>query len=293
MKKIGVVGIPGNWSSIKLLDTVAQKTGFKFFIDMEKVFFDMEIGKIRTPEIDLFTLDAIIVKKLGKEYSPNFLNRLSILNYLSNRGMKIYSHPQKISQVLNRLNCTLILSQGGIPIPPTFITENIAEGVNAVRKLKKVVLKPLFSTKARGMVVLDDSGEIKNELIEYQNKGNSLIYIQKFVQIPEKDLGIVFLGGKYLATYARVGNKKSWNTTVFDGGKYEPYEPSKDMIEIAYKAQSLFGLDFTCVDLVETPQGPMVFEVSAFGGFRGLLDGCGIDASELYTNYVLGKVNND
>ncbi len=293
MKRIGVVGIHENWSSEKLLDTVARKTGSKFFIDMEKVCFDMETGKISTSEIDLATLDAIIVKKLGKEYSPNFLNRLSILNCLSNRGMKIYSHPQKISQVLNRLNCTLTLSQGGIPIPPTFITENIDEGVNAIRKFKKVVLKPLFSTKARGMTVLNESMDVKDELIEYQNRGNNLIYIQKFVEIPEKDLGIVFLGGKYLATYARVGSKKSWNTTVFDGGRYEAYEPSKEMIEIAHRAQSLFGLDFTCVDLVETSQGPMVFEVSAFGGFKGLLDGCGIDASELYTNYVLGKVDND
>ena len=37
----------------------------------------------------------------------------------------------------------------------------------------------------------------------------------------------------------------------------------------------------------ETPDGAAVFEVSAFGGFRGLLDACGLDAAEAYADYVL------
>ena len=31
----------------------------------------------------------------------------------------------------------------------------------------------------------------------------------------------------------------------------------------------------------------MVFEVSAFGGFRGLLDACGVDAAEAYAAHVV------
>ncbi len=60
---------------------------------------------------------------------------------------------------------------------------------------------------------------------------------------------------------------------------------------MAYRSQALFDLDFTCVDIAETDQGPLVFEVSVFGGFRGLVEGCGVDAPALLADYVITKVN--
>jgi ribosomal protein S6--L-glutamate ligase len=47
---------------------------------------------------------------------------------------------------------------------------------------------------------------------------------------------------------------------------------------------------FTCVDVVETANGPLVYEVSAFGGFRGLLEANGIDMAERYAQYVLERI---
>lgn len=291
-KKIGVIGTPDNWSSLKLAETIERKTGYKCFINMSEVFFDLERGEIFSPGTDVSSLDAIIIKKLGKNYSPNFLNRLEILDSLSNKSIRIFSNPRKIMQVLNRLSCTLKLRSGNIPTPPTILTENIEEAVHAVSQFKKAVLKPLFTTKARGMIVVEATNGSKAQIEEFQNNGNKLIYVQKYLKIPGKDLGIVFLGGEYIATYARIAGKDSWNTTTHSGGKYERYEPAKETIELAHKAQALFGLDFTSVDLVETLQGPRVFEVSAFGGFRGLLEACDIDAAELFADYVLEKLNN-
>jgi len=45
-------------------------------------------------------------------------------------------------------------------------------------------------------------------------------------------------------------------------------------------------MDFTTVDIAESDIGPIVFEVSAFGGFRGSKEGIGIDAAERYVDYV-------
>ncbi|MGP5190452.1 hypothetical protein [Vreelandella alkaliphila] len=44
------------------------------------------------------------------------------------------------------------------------------------------------------------------------------------------------------------------------------------------------------VDIALTDEGPVVFEVSAFGGFSGALKGCGIDASEKLCDYVLSQL---
>ena len=50
-------------------------------------------------------------------------------------------------------------------------------------------------------------------------------------------------------------------------------------------------MDFTTVDVADTDDGPIIFEVSAFGGFRGAKEGIGIDAAKLYVDYVLTELN--
>jgi ribosomal protein S6--L-glutamate ligase len=101
---------------------------------------------------------------------------------------------------------------------------------------------------------------------------------------------MVFLGGEYIGTYARVGRAGAWNTTILHGGHYQAYQAGDELIELAGRAQAIFGLDFTTVDVAETAQGPVVFEVSAFGGFHGALKGMGINVAERYVNYMLKEL---
>lgn len=289
-KKIGVVGIKGRWSSEKLSDAVAEKTGFHCLIEMEHVYLDMQTGKAWYKETDLSNLDALILKKIGSSYSVDCLDRLEILRFLNSRGLPIFSRPEKIIRLLDRLSCTTTLKLGGIPIPPTVITEDIDHALRTVDKFGLAVFKPLFTSKARGMHIIQSGRGALAKIKKFKDSGNPVMYIQKMVPIPGRDLGVVFLNGKYIGTYARRKPKDSWNTTTHSGGTYVSCEPDKEIIKLATKAQNLFGLDFTCVDCVETKQGPMVFEVSAFGGFRGLQHTCDIDAAGMLVDYVLEKI---
>jgi tetrahydromethanopterin:alpha-L-glutamate ligase len=288
---IGVVGIPGGWSSEQLADAVAAQTGFRLLIDITRIEACLLTGEVRYDGIDLTSLDGIIVKKINSVYSPTDLERLEILRYLQERGVSIFSNPEKILRLISRLACTVTLRNTGIPMPETVITEDVVLAKEAVQRMGHAVLKPLFSTKARGMIVVDSGDAYLQKNIDAFKQKNSVMYIQKMVDIPGRDLGVVFLGGRYLATYARQGNKDSWNTTINSGGHYVAHEPSSEILEMAEKAQAPFSLDFTCVDVVETSEGPMVFEVSAFGGYRGLQDAHGIDAAKMYTSYVIEQLN--
>jgi len=293
MKRIGVVGIPKGWSTLRLLDTLEQKTGFRLCIDMAEVRLDLETGKVFCQGTDLTELDAIIVKKIAPTYSPDALDRMEILRFLHAGGVPVFSNPDSIFRLIDRLSGTATLRLGGIPMPPTVITEDIEEAAATVTRFGKAVFKPLYSSKARGMTVIEDTPEAREEIADYKAAGNQVMYIQKMVSHAggHLDLGVSFLGGKYLATYARQGSGTSWDTTTRTGGHYVPHSPSDAIIALAHKAQSLFpDMAFTCVDVVETPDGAAIYEVSAFGGFRGLLDACGIDAAEAYADYVLEKI---
>ncbi|WP_027369424.1 GAK system ATP-grasp enzyme [Desulfovermiculus halophilus] len=289
MWHIGVVGTPGGRSSEWLADEVRDQTGHSLLVDMTSVTLDLSRGTAFFRGRDLLELDGLIVKKIGSRYSPDLLDRLEMLRFLHRRGLPIFSPPESMMRVVDRLSCTVALQLAGIPMPPTVVTEDIEEAKQAVRRFGQAVLKPLYTSKARGMRVIGDTPDLDREMRAYSAE-NAVIYIQKKIDLNGRDLGLVFLGGEYLTTYARCNPGPSWNTSTASGGRYQAYAPSRGCIDLASKAQGQFDLDFTCVDVAETEDGPVVFEVSAFGGFRGVWEAQGLNAARMFTSYVMQRI---
>ncbi|MFT2112197.1 GAK system ATP-grasp enzyme [Marinomonas sp. 2405UD68-3] len=291
--RIGVIGIPGKWSTEVLADKIESKTGYRLVIDMADIALDLENKRLLANGINLCELDGLIVKKASQDYNPSMLDRVELLRVAEASGVRVFSSAESILRLVDRLSCTVTLRNADIPMPSTFVTENIDQAVKAIKQYGSAVLKPLFSTKARGMTILK-SNQSDAELIhalEAFKINNPMMYLQQKLDLSGRDLGMVFIGGRYLCTYARVSQSDTWNTTIHDGGRYENYHPSEELIELGSKAQAPFNLDFTTVDIALTDTGPIVFEVSAFGGFKGALEGSNIDAAEAYCHYVLTQLD--
>ena len=287
-RSIAVVGLPGKWSTETLADAVEARTGQRHVVDMGEVVLDLAESRLLFGELDLCEFDAIIVKKISREYSPNSIDRLELLRVAEAQGVRVFSPALSMLRLIDRLSCTTTLANAGIPMPPTLITESTAEAESAVQQYGSAVFKPLFSTKARGMIVVDagkPEAERQQQIRDFYTE-HPMMYIQKKMQLPGRDLGMVFLGGEYLGAYARVSEGDSWNTTILHGGRYAAAEPDPGWIDIAQRAQALFNMDYTTVDMADTEDGPVVFEVSAFGGFRGAKEGLGINIAQRYVDYV-------
>jgi ribosomal protein S6--L-glutamate ligase len=291
-RKIGVIGIPGKWSTETLADAVERQTGFRLVIDMADVSLNLTDGTLYAGGHNLCELDALIVKKISAVYSPSTLDRLELLRVAEQAGVRVFSPAQSMLRLIDRLSCTVTLRNAGIPMPETLVTEDVAKAMEAVRQFGSAVFKPLYSTKARGMTIIDsdqDPVDMEQAIRDFK-EDNQVMYIQRKINLPGRDLGMVFLAGRYLGTYARVPQGEAWNTTIHSGGRYEAHTPDDNIIDLAHRAQDLFNMDFTTVDVAETDDGPIVFEVSAFGGFQGAKDGIGIDAAELYVEHVMKEL---
>ncbi len=287
--KVAVIGLPGKWSTETLADALAERTGWRRIIDPARLKVDLANNHIHADGLNLCELDGIIIKKIGPQYSPLMLDRLELLRFVEQCGVRIFSQPGRIMRLVDRLAGTLVLRQGGIPMPPTLITEQIDQAIEQIEAFGQAILKPLYSTKAKGMVVLNarklTTKQLKSRLAAFKAQ-HGLLYIQKKLELPGQDMGLVFLNGEYMGAYARIkGNK--WHTATSGGGKYAPAQPSPETIEIARRAQALFGLDYTTVDMAETELGPVCFEVSAFGGFRGAKEGLHIDMAQKLADFAL------
>jgi ribosomal protein S6--L-glutamate ligase len=71
------------------------------------------------------------------------------------QGVRVFSPALSMLRLIDRLSCTATMANAGIPMPPTLVTEDTARADAAVQHYASAVFKPLFSTKARGMVVID------------------------------------------------------------------------------------------------------------------------------------------
>jgi ribosomal protein S6--L-glutamate ligase len=291
--RIGVIGIPGKWSTETLADAVEGRTGQRLVIDLSRVDLDLAERRLWFEGHDLCGLDGLIVKKVSASYSPDTLDRLELLRVAEHAGVRVFSRVESMLGLVNRLTGTITLRNAGLPMPPTQVTQDPAAVDRAVSRYGRVVLKPLFSTKARGMVVIDQDmpAGTRRAAIRAFSRASPMMYVQQRIDLPGRDLGLVFLGGDYLGCYARVAGKGAWNTTIRSGGRYAEHRPSATVIDVARRAQAAFAMDFTTVDVVETGDGPVVLEVSAFGGFRGALEGAGIDAAARYAEYACRRLD--
>src|SRR5690606_31360637 len=130
------------WSSIALADALQKRTGYRLIVELDKVCADLEHGRVTYEGVDLCALDALLIKKAGRSYSPDMLDRLELLRFVEERGVPVFSRPSRIIRLLDRLSCTVTLASAGIPMPATVVTESVTEAAAAIRRFGSAVLKP-------------------------------------------------------------------------------------------------------------------------------------------------------
>jgi len=288
---VAVVGQPGAWSTERLADALRAAGATATVLDLAACSLRLPDRRLFHRGEPLDGLDGAVVKKLGDTADGwSVQERIGMLRHLQASGVPVLSAPECLHVAVNRYRMTCELVRAGLPVPPTTITEDIDEAASAVSRFGTAVIKPLFTSKGRGMRRLEPAGELRGQLEAHRNGGLGPFYLQRFVKHPGRDLGVAVLEGRCIGAYWRVAASDQWMTTILSGGHYEKADIAPETAAMAVAAARHFGLVFTGVDLVEDPDGRLtVLEVSAFGGFRGLLKGCGVDAAPLLADVVLRR----
>jgi len=290
--KIGVIGVPGGWSTERLAGAVRETGAQAEILDLRECSMQLPDRRLFHRGRAVEGLAAVAVKKIGDTAEGSIVQeRINLLRLLESGGIPVFSRPDRIAMAVNRYQMTVELVRAGLPVPETVITESTTDVERAVERFGVAVLKPLFTSKGRGMVLLDASHDVRASLERSQLEGAGPHYLQRFIKHPGRDLGVAVLDGQVLGAYWRVAKDEQWMTTIHAGGRYERADPPPAALELALRAAEHFGLLFTGVDLVETEDnGFVVLEVSAFGGFRGLLTANGVEAAPMIAKAVLDRL---
>jgi len=286
-RQVAVAGVRGAWSTERLEGALEEVDAETFTFSLGDCILRFADGAVLLGDRDLGTLDGLIVKKLGRSGEAAAPCRVQLLQQLEYRGVRVFSPADGIREVNDRYQMTQRLAQASLPLPRTVVTENVEAATDVVEDWDRVVVKPLYTSKGRGMLLLGRDEAYRIKLKQWQREWQTPFYLQEYVHHPGRDIGVAVLGGESLGAYYRVAAPGSWLTTTSANGRYQPCELTPEMRRLACQAADLFGLDFTVVDLVEARGGYLIYEVSAFGGFAGLWQTQGIDAAKLYADYVV------
>jgi ribosomal protein S6--L-glutamate ligase len=252
-----------------------------FVFALSDCVHDLNNGRVMLAQRDLSDLDGIVVKKLGEHPSATSRLRLHHLRQLEAHGVRIFSRPSSIDAAMDRYRMSMRLASSGLPTPKTFAVEGGASLAATVRDLGNAVMKPIYTSKARGMAKLN-SGSIE----PVEGAADGVMLVQEFVESRGRDIGACILGGSFIGAFYRVAAAGQWITSTSAGGTYASCKLPPEGVDLALNAADVFGLDYTVVDLVEAGRGFSIYEVSAFGGFRGLWEASGYDVAADYARYV-------
>lgn len=287
MRPIGVVGIAGAPSTEALAAAFRARGADAVVLTAEKLALEASSGTVTCGAHDLQDFAAVAVKKLGDAASPLCTVRATILRAAADDGLPVLSPPAAIAAAVDRHTMTQRLGAAGIPLPETLVTEDREAAADFVHRMGRVIYKPRFTSKGRGMRLVEDGADLPRTLDELAEAGLPF-YLQRFLPGVERDISVAVCDGQVIGAYYRVRGDHAWSTTTADGGRYEPCPLDAQLERLALRATAIFGLTFTTVDVVRYEGRTWVYEVSAFGGFRGL-QACGVDGSAYFAEAVLAR----
>jgi glutathione synthase/RimK-type ligase-like ATP-grasp enzyme len=85
----------------------------------------------------------------------------------------------------------------------------------------------------------------------------------------------------------RIAHKGQWKTNVFQGSSCQPCRLSPAIKELCMEAVRVVGLEYTGIDIIEGPNGPVILELNGAPAWHGLESTTNRDISEDIIEHVI------
>jgi len=289
--KIGIAAKTAiSWPTSQLLEALAKRGVDRFVFPLSKVALSVEGNGVKAQAfgVDLSSLDAAIVRPIGRSTLDQGIFRLDILHTLERLGVVVINKPSAIERAVDKFQALSILAEHGVKVPKTVVTEEPDEAIRALKAFNvDAVLKPLFGSRGIGVSRLVDE-DVAERIFRTLKYMRCVLYVQEFIPHHNRDIRLFVVGDRVIAGMYR--EALNWKTNVAQGAKPKPLKPSEELAELALRACKALGCEVAGVDILEGPDGMLVTEVNSQPGWRGLQSVTKVNIAEAIVDYVIEKV---
>lgn len=193
-----------------------------------------------------------------------------------------------ILRARNKVTTLQMMTKKGIPVPETVfsIDPNNVEHQIELIGCTPVIIKLQEGTQGKG-VMLAESKKSAKSIIDTLYNMNTSILLQKFIgEANGEDLRIIVVGQKIVASMKRTSSLDDFRSNVHRGAETQTVELTPREKFIAINAAKHLGLDVAGVDLIRSNDGPLLIEVNASPGLKGIEAATGINVAGHIVQFV-------
>ena len=238
-------------------------------------------------QIDLMKLDALLIRSLPGGSLEQVIYRVDALHRLENLGLRIINRPGTLEKTVDKFYTSALLAESGLPVPQTVVTESVDQALEAVKSMKAVVVKPLFGSLGKGMVLVEDI-EVAYRVLRALELGRSVYYLQKFLPHNNEDYRLLVVGGTVVSAMRRRG--ESWKTNIACGAVAEYIKPDPVLERLAVQTAEVLGADCAGVDILISDGEPYIIEANGIPGWSGLQSVSSVNIARVLAEYTINQV---
>jgi ribosomal protein S6--L-glutamate ligase len=274
-------------SNSKEMVDVAVRLGHRVYVGPTS-----DVSALVSPEASRFWLgkeevtDAALcfLRSYGPGSCEQTTRRISLLEHMEMAGIKVINSSYPFRRARDKYATQYTLKQHGLPVPTTFVTESLPRAYELTQEMGEVIYKPILGSMGRGSMKFTDTDLAYNAYRTLDRLQHPLI-IQKYVKNPGRDIRVFVIGSEVAGAVYKYLPDNNWKSNVAQGGRMVEETINSEILELGVRATEVMGLDYAGVDLLESPEGPIVLEVNASPGWQGIKSATGKDFAKMIVEY--------
>lgn len=227
--------------------------------------------------------DAYILRGFNRLGEIDF--QYEVFEILMQMGKVVINTPNSLSLVESKAQTTFVLQHAGLPVPRTLVTQELETALAAAKEFGTSVVKPLYGSFGIGIERLGP--DMIDEMLPAFLHKYGVIYLQEYIPNEGRDMRAFVVGDEVPAAVHRVACEGQWKTNVFQGSTCEPCELSAELRGLCLEASWVAGLDYTGIDVMEGPNGPVIIELNGTPSWYGLYEATGRDVAMDLVGHIL------
>jgi len=230
--------------------------------------------------------DALLVRTMPIGSLEQTIFRMNALHVAQANGLRVINPPRALEIAIDKWLTLETVRRDGLLIPRTICCQTRDQAMEAWELLgRSCVVKPIFGGEGRGIMQVNDADMAWRVFTTLEHL-RAVIYCQEFLEGPGYDLRLLVIADAIFCV-KRNGNG-DWRTNVARGGSAEPFDPTFEQIQIAFKACRAVGAWMAGVDLLTDPQGrDVVLEVNAVPGWKATAKALDVDIARVILEKLL------
>ncbi|WP_275613989.1 RimK family alpha-L-glutamate ligase [Flagellimonas yonaguniensis] len=193
-----------------------------------------------------------------------------------------------IIRARNKVSTLQLMSKKGISVPKTVFSINPNNVEDQIELLggAPVIIKLQEGTQGKGVILAESKKSAKSVIDTLYNMNTSILLQEYIEEANGEDLRIVVVDNKIVASMKRTSGLDDFRSNVHRGAETQKVQLTPREKFMAINATKHLGLGVAGVDLIRSKNGPLLIEVNASPGLKGIEAATGVNVAKSIVQFV-------